>query len=159
MQPLSASLKKLIAQANLVVYPEDYIAVYLPTGIKAIPGEWFRPDTTRFAAVIQEPKLVTMIVPLRKWLRMQNMFEKYDVSGPLKAITFDVKDSLSAGGFRVAVASLLAEADISSIPISSFKRYHIVVPRKDLPRTVKILRKFLDGVKKGRAAASRKPRR
>ena len=46
-----------------------------------------------------------MIVPLRKWLRMQNMFEKFDVSGPLKAITFDVKLSLVAGSLRVAIAS------------------------------------------------------
>ena len=50
-----------------------------------------------FAAVLQESKLVTMILPLRKWLRMQSMFEKYDVSGPLKVITFDVKISLGGG--------------------------------------------------------------
>lgn len=76
------------------------------------------------------------------------MFDKYDVSGPLRAITFDVKNSLSAGGFRVAIASILSEANISSLPISSFKRYHIVVPKTDLPRTVKVLRKFLDSHRK-----------
>jgi hypothetical protein len=156
MQAISAKLKKLMATTNLIVYPEDYIAAYLPTGIKAIPGEWFRPATTLFAAVIQEPKLVTMIMPLRKWRRMQNMFDRYEVSVPLKVITFDVKHSLSAGGFRVAVASLLAEADISSIPISSFKLYHIVVPKTDLPRSVRVLRKFLDSVKK-RNSRAKKP--
>jgi len=98
MPALATDIKKLLTKTSLVVFPEDYIAVYLPTGIKAIPGEWFRPVTTRFAVVIQEPELITMIVPLRKWLRMKNMFEKYDVSGPLKAITFDVKLSLVAGG-------------------------------------------------------------
>jgi len=156
MTAISAEIKKLLTQTNLVVFPEDYIAVYLPTGIKTIPGEWFRPDTTRFAAVIQEPKLITMIVPLRKWLRMQNMFEKYDVSGPLKAITFDVKLSLVAGAFRVTIASALADANINSIPISSFKRYHVVVPKADLPRTVKVLRKLFDSGKKKPNGKSRK---
>lgn len=156
MTALSADLKKLLTSTNLTIFPEDYVAVYLPIGAKTIPGEWFLPATTRFAAVIQEPKLVTMIVPLRKWLRMQNMFEKYDVSGALKVISFDVKLSLAAGSFRIAIASLLAESDINSIPISSFKRYHIIVPKADLPRTVKTLRKFLDSYKKKQSGGSKK---
>jgi hypothetical protein len=61
MRALSAELKKLLTRTNLVVFPEDYVIVYLPIGIHAIPGEWFRPATTRFAAVIQEPKLITMV--------------------------------------------------------------------------------------------------
>jgi hypothetical protein len=156
MPALATDIKKLLTKTSLVVFPEDYVAVYLPTGIKAIPGEWFRPVTTRFAAVIQEPELITMIVPLRKWLRMQNMFEKFDVSGPLKAITFDVKLSLVAGRLRIAIASALAEANINSIPISSFKRYHVVVPKADLPRTVKVIRKLIESAKKKRTAQPKK---
>ena len=152
----SEDLKKLLTRTNLVVFPEDYIAVYLPIGVKTIPGEWFRPATTVFAAVLQESKLVTMILPLRKWRRMQSMFEKYDVSGPLKVINFDVKSSMEAGSFRVAIASILSESGIRSIPISSFKSYHIIVPKTDLPRTVKILRKFLDSFKKRRTGRSKK---
>jgi hypothetical protein len=157
MPALSEDLKKLLTRTNLVVFPEDYIAVYLPIGVKTIPGEWFRPATTVFAAVLQESKLVTMILPLRKWLRMQSMFDKYDVSGPLKVISFDVKSSLTAGNFRVAIASILAESDIDSIPISSFRSYHIIVPKADLPRTVKALRKFLDGFKKKQIRGSKSP--
>ena len=77
MPALSEDLKKLLTRTKLVVFPEDYIAVYLPIGVKTIPGEWFRPATTVFAVVIQEPKVITMILPLRKWLRMQSMFDKY----------------------------------------------------------------------------------
>ena len=84
MRALSAELKKLLLRTNLVVFPEDYVIVHLPIGIQAIPGEWFRPATTRFAVVIQEPKLITMVVPRQKWLRMQNMFEKYDVKRPVQ---------------------------------------------------------------------------
>jgi hypothetical protein len=97
-----------------------------------------------------------MIVPLRKWLRMKNMFEKFDMSGPLKAITFDVKLSLVAGRLRIAIASALAEANIESIPISSFKRYHVVVPKADLPRTIKVLRKLIESGKKKSTVQSKK---
>jgi hypothetical protein len=148
MRALSADLKKLLTRTSLVVFPEDYVIVYLPIGIQAIPGEWFRPATTRFAAVIQEPKLITMVIPRQKWLRMQNMFEKYDVSGPYKVISFDVKLSLVATGYMAAFGSVLREAKISALPISSFKHDHIIVPKAELPRTVKVLRHFLATCKK-----------
>jgi hypothetical protein len=156
MGAISAELKELLARTNLVVLPEDYVIVYLPIGVKAIPGEWFRPATTRFAAVIQEPKLITMVVPRRKWLRMQNIFEKSDVNGPYKVISFDVKLSLVAKGYMATVGSVLSEAKISALPISSFKHDHIMVPKAELPRAVKVLREFLDSVKKKKLSRSKK---
>lgn len=151
MAELSAELKELLAHTSLVIVPEDYVIVYLPVGIQAIPGEWFRPATTRFAVVIQEPKVITMVIPRRKWLRMQGMFDKYDVSGPFKVISFDTKLSLVATGYMSAIGSVLRESDISAMPISSFKSDHILVPKADVPRTVKVLREFLHSHKKPRS--------
>jgi hypothetical protein len=155
MAELSVELKDLLTRASLVVFPEDYVVVYLPINIQAIPGEWFRPATTRFAVVIQEPKVITMVVPRAKWLRMQGMFDKYDVNGPLKVISFDVKLSLVASGYMSAIGSVLTEANISAIPISSFKGDHIIVPKADLPRTVKVLRNFLASFRKKQSGRSK----
>lgn len=148
MPAISAGLKQLLTRTNLVVFPEDFVVVYLPVGIKAIPGEWFLPATTRFAVVIQEPKIITMVVPRGKWLRMQNMFENYEVDGPFKVISFDVKLSMVTSGYMAAIGSVLTEAHLSSVPISSFRHDHILVPKADLPHTVRVLRDFLDGCKK-----------
>jgi hypothetical protein len=148
MRAISAGLKELLTRTNLIVFPEDYVVVYLPIGVRAIPGEWFRPATTRFAAVIQEPKLITMVVPHRKWLRMQTLFEKADVQGPFKVISFDVKLSLVVSGYMAAIGSILTEAKIGALPISSFKHDHIIVPKAELPHAVKVLRNFLEGCKK-----------
>jgi hypothetical protein len=156
MRAISAELKQLLACTNLIVLPEDYVIVYLPIGIKAIPGEWFRPATTRFAAIIQEPKLITMVAARQKWLRMQSMFGKYDVSGPYKVISFDVKLSLVAIGYMAAIGSVLTESKISALPISSFKHDHIIVPKAELPRAVKLLREFLDSCKKKSSPRSKK---
>ncbi len=148
MRPISAELKSLLNRTNLVVLPEDYVIVYLPIGVKAIPGEWFRPATTRFAAVIQEPKLITMVVPRQKWLRMQSMFDQYDVNGPMKVIAFDVKLSMVTSGYMAAIGSVLRQSKISVLPISSMKNDHILVPKSDLPHTVKVLRELLESCKK-----------
>ncbi len=152
MVELSSELKELLARTSLVIFPEDYVVVYLPVGIQAIPGEWFRPATTRFAVVIQEPKVITMVVSHRKWLRMQNMFDKFDVNGPMKVISFDVKLSLVASGFMCAIGSVLTEANINATPISSFRGDHLIVPKADLPRTVRVLREFLASSKRKSSA-------
>ena len=157
MGNISAELKKMLARTSLTVFPEDYVVVYLPVGSKAIPGEWFRPATTRFAAVIQEPKVITMVVPRQKWLRMQNMFEKHDVNGPYKVVSFDVKFSLVVRGYMAAIGSVLRESKISALPISSFKHDHIIVPKAELPQAVKVLRNFLNSCKEKSPARSRKP--
>ena len=77
MAPLSPELKELFGRTKLVVLPEDYYLIHLPVDAKPIPGEWYRPATTRFAVFIREPDEITLIVARRKWLRMQNLFDKY----------------------------------------------------------------------------------
>jgi hypothetical protein len=156
MADISPKLKELLTHTSLVVFPEDYVVVYLPIDVHRISAEWFRPATTRFAAVIQEPNVITMVIPRSKWLRMKNMFDKYDVNGPLKVISFDVKLSLVASGYMSAIGSVLTKSNINAIPISSFKGDHIIVPKADLPRTVRVLRDFLNGFKKKPSGRSRK---
>jgi hypothetical protein len=143
-----AGLRKLLARTKLQVLPEDYYVAHLPVDAKPIPGEWYRQATTRFAVFIREPKEITLIVPRRKWLRMQNIFETYKVTGPMKVVTFDVRLSMVAFGYMAAIGSVLTEADISAVPISSFHRDHILVQKDDLPQTVRVLRQFLDDCKK-----------
>lgn len=155
MPAISADLRKLLIRTNLVVFPEDFVFVCLPPNIKAISGEWFRSSTTRFAAVIQEPKAITMVIPRGKWLRMQNMFEKFEVKGPLKVVSFDAKLTFVARGYMAAIGSVLTESKISAVPISSFKQDYILVSKADLPRTVRVLRDFLNSCRKKPSGVSK----
>jgi len=148
MAALPANLKKLFARTKLVVLPEDYLLISLPADARPIPGEWYRPATTRFGAFIREPKEITLIVTRRKWLRMQNVFKQHEVSGPMKVITFDIKLSLAVYGYLAALSRVIADDKISLVPISSFHRDHILVAKQDLPRTVRVLRQFLQSCKR-----------
>jgi hypothetical protein len=148
MPAISAELRDFLIRTDLFVYPEDFVVVYLPKNIKAISGEWFRRATTRFAMVIQEPKMITMVIPRRKWLRMQNLFDKYEVNGPWKVISLRLKLSHTVCGYLTAIESVLKDSNINIIPVSTLKNYHILVPKSDLPRAVRLFRDFQESFKK-----------
>lgn len=150
MPAVSADLKALLRTTELFIFPEDYVVVYLPQ-TKTISGEWFRTATTRFAVVIQEPKKVTMVIPRRKWLRMQNIFDKYETNGPWKVISFKMKTSYVPAGYLCAMETVLKDSRIDFIPVSTMRNSHILVPKADLPRAVRQLRDFMEGCKEKRA--------
>jgi hypothetical protein len=148
MSAISAELRELLIQTDLFVYPEDFVVVYLPQNIKAISGEWFHYSKPRFAVVIQESKMITMVLPRSKWLRMQNIFEKFEVNGPWKVISLKSKKSHEACGYLATIESVLKDSNISVLPVSTLKNNHILVPKSDLPRAVRSLRDFLESCKK-----------
>jgi len=150
MAAFNANLRKLFGRTKLVVLPEDYLMIRLPVDTKPIPGEWYRPLTTRYAVFVREPKDITLIVPRRKWLRMQTMFSKSQVSEPMKVIILDIELGVNVYGFIAAISQVLAAGKICIMPVSSFHRDHILVHKKDLPRSVRLLRQFLQGFKKPR---------
>jgi hypothetical protein len=154
MPAISAELRELLIETDLFVYPEDFVVVYLSQK-KTISGEWFRQATTRFAVVIQEPKTVTMIIPRRKWLRMQNIFEKYEANGPWKAISFKLKETPVPIGYMAAIEAILKDSKIQVIPVSSLRNGHILVPKGDLPRAVRLLRDFMESCKKKKKTAKK----
>jgi hypothetical protein len=143
----SANLKRLLVRTKLSVLPEDYFVVRLPLDSKPIPGEWYRPATTRFAVFVREPKEISLIVPRRKWLRMQSIFDKYKLSGPMKVISFDRKISMVVPGYMSAVGEVLAGAKIGVLPVSTLASDHILVQKADLPRTIRLLRQFIENCK------------
>jgi hypothetical protein len=142
MAVLNAELKQLLVRTRLSVLPEDYFVIRLPLDSKLIPGEWYRPATTRFALFIREPKEISLIVARRKWLRMQSIFDKYEVSGPMKVIAFDRKISMVVPGYMASIGNILAESGIRAVPVSTLSSDHILVQKSDLPRTVRLLRHF-----------------
>jgi len=148
MAPLAPRLKRLLARTKLEVLPEDYYLVQLPLDTKPIPGEWYRPATTRFAVFIRAPRGITLIVARRKWLRMKKMFSSFETSEPMRVVTLDMALSLDVYGYIAEVSRVLAREKISIVQIAGFDGDHIVVRKADLPRTVRVLRRFIASCKK-----------
>ncbi len=148
MTSLSGVLKDRLCRTKMVVFPEDYYAVRLPVDSKTVLSEWFHPATTRFAIFFREPREIHLVVARRKWLRMQNVYRKYELTGPLKIICFEPKLSQCVPGYMNAIGKILAENNLSATPISSMRRDHLLVPKGELPRVVKVFRAFLASCKK-----------
>jgi hypothetical protein len=143
MSELEPNLKRQLSRIRLKVLPEDYFVVHLPADEKAVPAEWYRPATTRFAVFIRDPERVTLVVPRRKWLRMQNLFRKFRLVDVVKVVTLGIGRSRKLEPCLAAIGQLLAEAGIGAAPLSSFHRDHILIPKQNLPRAVRLLRQFL----------------
>lgn len=143
MSELTANMKKQLSRIRVKVLPEDYFVVRLPPDEKAVPPEWYRPATTRFAVFIRDPEAVTLIVPRRKWLRMKNLFRKSRVVDTVKVVTLGIGRAKSLEPCLIAVGRVLAEAEVGAVPLSSFHRDHILVPKQNLPRAVRLLRQLL----------------
>jgi hypothetical protein len=147
MAVLSAELKNLLVRTRLSVLPEDYLVIRLPLNSKPMPGEWYRPATTRFAVFIKENQETSLIVSRRKWLRMQSIFDRSIVSGPMKVIAFDYKLSMVVPGYMSAIGGVLADAKINALPVSTLSSDHILVKKADLPRAVRLLRQLMQRCK------------
>src|SRR5512139_934155 len=130
MPELTPELRELFARTKLVVLPEDYYMVRLPVDAKPLPGEWYRPATTRFATFIRDSQEITLVIPRRKWLRMHSLFETFELSKPMKVVTFDVKLPLTVCGFIASIGAVLADARISILPMSSYNRDHVIIAKE-----------------------------
>jgi hypothetical protein len=140
--------KNLFCHTKMIVFPEDYFAIRLPMDSKTVLSDWFRPATTRFAIFFRDPREIHLVVSRRKWLRMQSIFPKRELSGPMKVICFDPKLSKSIPDYMYAIGKILVENKLNAIPVSSLSRDHLLVPKSELPKAIKLFRKFMASCKK-----------
>ena len=143
MPELTPSLRKQLSRNRLKVLPEDYFVVRLPPTENAVPAEWYRPVTTRFAVFIRDPAAITLVVSRRKWLRMQNLFRKFRIVETVKVVTLGTGRVRRLESCLVTAGKVLVEAGIDTLPVSSFHYDHILVPKQNLPRAIRLLRQFL----------------
>jgi len=143
----AADLRVPFAATRLSVLPEDFVVVYLPLETKPLLPEWHRPTTVRFGAIIRDPEELVLVVARRKWMRMQSIFKNYEIEGPFKVIELIMDPAKAIPGYLSQLGAVLSESQIRGFPISSFRRNHILVQKPDLPRTMRVLRKFVEQCK------------
>ena len=139
-----ADFKVSFANARVSVLPDEFVVIFLPLETEPLPPEWYRPMGTRFGATIRGPEETVLVVSKRKWLRMQSIFPKFELEGPFKVIELVLDAEKPIPGYLSQLGAVLAESQIRAFPISSLRRNHILVQKRDLPRTVRILRKLVE---------------
>ena len=149
-------LRVPFSATKLSVLPDDFVVVFLPLDTKPLLPEWHRPSSSRFGAIIRDPEELVLIVAKRKWLRMQSIFKKYELEGPFKVIGLILDTTKPIPGYLSQLGAVLSESEIRGFPISSFRRNHILVQKRDLPRTMRVLRKFVEQCKAAQEATGKK---
>ena len=145
MPELTAKLRKELDLIQIKVLPEDYIFVRLPPDAKAIPGEWYRPATTRFAVFIRDPEEITLIVAQRKWMGMRNLFRKCRVSRKVRVVMLDLRRVKHPARCLPIIGRAFVEAGLATAPLASAHAVHVLVRRENLPKTIRVLRGLLSG--------------
>lgn len=126
---MSLSAKEVLSQTPLYTDEVIYTLIKLPAsaiwagaGVLADLGE-------SFSALIADKDEVTLVMPLEAW--QEEYFKRLpgaEQHGEFRLITFDTILEFSLTGFMALVATILADAGVSVIPLGAFSRDHVLVP-------------------------------
>ena len=122
------NLKVLLKTMAPELRDEDYVFITLPEDEKTYAQ--YKPIGT-----FQEKEGLTLIVT--KEIANENKLQYEQV---FKLITLNVHSSLTAVGLTAAVASKLAEKNISANVVAAFYHDHIFVPIKQAEEALKTLK-------------------
>lgn len=126
---MNHSAKEVLSQTPLYTDEVIYTLIKLPAsaiwagaGVLADLGE-------SFSALIADKDEVTLVMSLEAW--QEEYFKRLpgaEQHGEFRLITFDMVLEFSLTGFMAIVATILAEAGVSVIPLGAFSRDHVLVP-------------------------------
>lgn len=126
---MSLSAKEVLSQTPLYTDEVLYTLIKLPpsaiwagAGILADLGE-------SFSALIADKDEVTLVMSLEAWREeYSKRLPGAEQHGEFRLITFEMVLEFSLTGFMALVATILAEAGVSVIPLGAFSRDHVLVP-------------------------------
>lgn len=122
-------LSTLIENMRPMLQPETYVFVYLKPGAE-------RPQAKPIL-VFEEEEGTTLIVT-REAAAREGLVSAF----PCRIITLRIQSALDAVGFIAAVTSRLAEAGISTNPVSAFFHDHVFVPASRAEEAVEVLERM-----------------
>ncbi|MBK9165507.1 MAG: ACT domain-containing protein [Acidobacteria bacterium] len=141
MSDASPNPVELLASTQVVVLPETYSLVGLAEAewTRLIEDPALSPRMSTPFMIFRDPHEVTMLLDDVDFRTMQHALRSAKVERGFRLLTFDTVMDFTVVGFLAAVASILAEASVSIVALSSFSRDHILVKQDDLARALKAL--------------------
>lgn len=133
-------MNDLFKKMDLYTDDTDYILLkFPPTGITVAAGILAQIGDP-FGTVIVDKDEVTLIIPVDVMddfaKRLQDVEKSPDV---YRLITFDIVLDFSVVGFMAGISRVLADANISILPLAAFSRDHLLVKKADFNKAWGIL--------------------
>lgn len=122
------SVNELLRACNLETDEVVYTLIQLPAvaiwAAAGILADWGEP----FSVLIADKDEVSLVLPLEAWEDYQSRLPGANQYGEFRLITFGIVLAFDVVGFMALVSTILAEAQVSIIPLGAFSRDHILVP-------------------------------
>jgi len=141
-------MRRLFAETRLREHPDDYVIV----SIDPVEGERARGLTSGispFGSLTFDRDEVSLVLKSGEWEGLKDDFDKFQVAGPYRLITFDIVLDLSIVGFLAVVSAALAEEGVSIYALSTYLRDHILVKKEDAPKAVGALQRIIEDSRRG----------
>ena len=127
----SPSARDHFNQTDLSTDDIVYTMLKLPATDIAEAASFITRINEPFCALIADRHEVSLVVPLFAWETGIKPLSEAHQTGRFRLITFESVLEFDVVGFMAIVASELAEAGVSVLPLAAFSRDHILVAEAD----------------------------
>lgn len=143
---MSQSPAEALKRAALYTDEQAYTLVRLPAGAITAAAGVVAEIGTAFSALIADKDEVSLVIPSDALADFANRLPDHVASRQsYRLITFDIELDLDMVGFMARVSAVLAEADISILPLAAYSRDHILVKDDQLATALAALEQARSG--------------
>lgn len=145
---MTAKPLQILRSAKLVVSPETFhvVSVTHDKWLELLSDPALSPRMASEFLIFKDRWEVTIVVDDDDFANLRPGIGGAPSESGFRLLSFDAEMNFDVVGFMAAVASVLAEADISILPFSSFRRDHVLVRQEDLAAALKAFRGLVDEV-------------
>lgn len=139
---------ELLKKSRVEVSPETFTVISLTSDEwkKLLETPELSPRLTSPFMIFKDKWEVTLVLDDIDYGTLRHIVRDSKVERNFRFLSFDVDLDFDVVGFMAQIAKILAEAEISILPISSFSRDHLLVRQDDLANALKALRGYVDEV-------------
>ncbi len=148
-EPLSSdNISQLLLNTKIEVLPETFNVISLTHEAwkNLLQSPELSPRMTSPFMVFKDKWEVTLVFDEIDFGTIQYAVRDAKIERNFRLMSFDVELDFDVVGFIAEIAKILAEAEISILPISSFSRDHILIRQDDLAKALKALRSYVDEI-------------
>lgn len=137
---MRVSLRDLFAKTTLYSPKDKYVIVSLG---KDAQLDDLLPRLYAFSSITFEKDEISLVLTRSLWSRYSSRYKGVKVAGPYRLIAFDIAIDLDVCGYFAMISRLLAEANVSIIPVSTYLRDYILVRETDHRKAFMTINRFL----------------
>lgn len=138
----------LLATTRIEVLPETYSVISLNNDewTKLLENPELSPRMTVPFMIFKDKWEVTLVLDDADFNTIRHAIRDANIQRNFRLLSFDAELDFDVVGYMAKIAGILAEAEISILPISSFSRDHVLIRQDDLGNALKALRGFVDEI-------------